>query len=122
MFNLLLDIIIYNYTPYLSFFFILNINNKNYLYNLSIALFIDIFITHTYILNAIFITIFFILRKIININNIFKYYLFNLGIVLIYFLILNNISLINILNVILINSIYILISYKKNTLSINLSR
>lgn len=122
MFNLILDIIIYNYTPYLSYFFLLNIHNKNYIYNLSIALFIDIFITHTYILNTIFITIYFILRKMLKINNIFKYYLFNISIILMYFIILNNITLISVLNVFLINSIYILISYKNKWYSINLSR
>ena len=122
MLNLLLDIVIYNYTPYLSFFFLLNINDKDYIYNLSIALFIDIFITHTYVINSIIITLFFAFKKKTNTNNLFKYYLFNITLILLYFIILNNITLINTINVFLINSIYILISYKKDYHCINLSR
>ena len=113
MFNLLLDIFIYNYTPFKSIFFLLNIHNKDIISNLMITLFIDIFITRTYIINTIiFIIIYYINKKYINITNIFNYYLVNILIILIYYLLLNNITLLGLINVLLINSTYILISYK----------
>lgn len=62
MFYLVLDILIYNFTPYLSYFFILNLNNKSYIYNLSVAIIID-YILHTYFYNIIFVTLLFILKN-----------------------------------------------------------
>ena len=45
MINLILDILIYNYTNYLSFFFLVDLNKRKLLINIGIALIID------YILN-----------------------------------------------------------------------
>ena len=68
MINVFLDCLIYNFTPYKSFFFLSNINNKSIIYNITTGLFIDIFIIHTYFLNTIFIILFYILHKVIKIN------------------------------------------------------
>lgn len=124
MINLLLDILIYSFTPYMSYFFLLNINSKSYIYNLSVALIVDFLILQIYFYNTIFITLFFILRrKIIKLNyhNFNIYFLVSLFIILFYyfvsFLIFGCIDW-QVLNVIIINSIFILISYKKDALNI----
>lgn len=128
MFYLVLDILIYNFTPHLSYFFILNLNNKSYIYNLSIAIIID-YILHTYFYNIIFVTLLFILKKYVlkfNYNNFNVYFLINLLLVLIYYLIsmiiFSYISIWNIVNVLIVNSIFITICYKKDTLNIKYFR
>ena len=128
MFYLVLDILIYNFTPYLSYFFILNLNNKSYIYNLSVAIIID-YILHTYFYNIIFVTLLFILKKYFlkfNYNNFNVYFLVNLLLVLIYYLvsmiIFSYISIWNIVNVLIVNSIFITICYKKDTLNIKYFR
>ena len=124
MINLLLDILIYSFTPYMSYFFLLNVNSKSYIYNLSVALIVDFLILQTYFYNTIFITLFFILRrKIIKLNyhNFNIYFLGSMFIILTYylvsFLIFGCIGW-QVLNVIIINGIFILISYKKDALNI----
>ena len=128
MFYLVLDILIYNFTPYLSYFFILNLNNKSYIYNLSIAKILD-YILHTYFYNIIFVTLLFLLKKYVlkfNYNNFNVYFLVNLLLVLIYYLIstiiFSYISIWNIVNVLIVNSIFITICYKKDTLNIKYFR
>lgn len=128
MFYLVLDILIYNFTPYLSYFFILNLNNKSYIYNLSVAIIID-YILHTYFYNIIFVTVLFLLKKYVlkfNYNNFNVYFLVNLLLVLIYYLIstiiFSYISIWNIVNVLIVNSIFITICYKKDTLNIKYFR
>lgn len=128
MFYLVLDILIYNFTPYLSYFFILNLNNKSYIYNLSVAIIID-YILHTYFYNIIFVTVLFLLKKYVlkfNYNNFNVYFLVNLLLVLIYYLIstiiFSYISIWNIINVLIVNSIFITICYKKDTLNIKYFR
>lgn len=128
MFYLVLDILIYNFTPYLSYFFILNLNNKSYIYNLSIAIIID-YILHTYFYNIIFVTLLFLLKKYVlkfNYNNFNVYFLVNLLLVLKYYLIstiiFSYISIWNIVNVLIVNSIFITICYKKDTLNIKYFR
>ena len=124
MINLLLDILIYSFTPYMSYFFLLNINSMSYIYNLSVALIVDFLILQIYFYNTIFITLFFILRrKIIKLNyhNFNIYFLGSMFIILFYylvsFLIFGCIGW-QVLNVIIINGIFILISYKKDALNI----
>ena len=128
MFYLVLDILIYNFTPYLSYFFILNLNNKSYIYNLSVAIIID-YILYTYFYNIIFVTLLFILKKYVlkfNYNNFNVYFLVNLLLVLIYYfismIIFSYISIWNIVNVLIVNSIFITICYKKDTLNIKYFR
>ena len=128
MFYLVLDILIYNFTPYLSYFFILNLNNKSYIYNLSVAIIID-YILHTYFYNIIFVTLLFLLKKYVlkfNYNNFNVYFLVNLLLVLIYYLIstiiFSYISIWNIVNVLIVNSIFITICYKKDALNIKYFR
>ena len=128
MFYLVLDILIYNFTPYLSYFFILNLNNKSYIYNLSVAIIID-YILHTYFYNIIFVILLFILKKYVlkfNYNNFNVYFLVNLLLVLIYYLvsmiIFSYISIWNIVNVLIVNSIFITICYKKDALNIKYFR
>lgn len=125
MFYLLLDILIYNFTPYLSYFSLLNINNKSYIYNISIALLLDTLITHTLPLNMIWFTILFFSKKYLfkfNYHNFLTYFIFNVSILLLYYVINNilfsSLTLSNIINVLIINSIMIAISYKFNNVII----
>lgn len=124
MFNLVIDILIYNYTPYKSFFFLLNINDKSLLVNIIISLFIDFFITHTFILITLYVVIIYFLKKAIHINyhNILFYYLFNILIILVFYSLFSVFCVepFVLLNIIFINSIYILISYKRHESSISL--
>lgn len=128
MFYLLLDILIYNYTPYLSYFFILNINNKPFIYNIIIAVIIDILLKIPFY-NVIFITIIYLLKKHIfkfNYNNLLYYYIVNITFIILYYiissLIYSSIDILNILNLFFINSIFILICYKKDSNNILLLR
>lgn len=128
MFYLLLDILIYNYTPYLSYFFILNINNKPFIYNIIIAVIIDILLKIPFY-NVIFITIIYLLKKHIfkfNYNNLLYYYIVNISFIILYYiissLIYSSINILNILNLFFINSIFILICYKKDSNNILLLR
>lgn len=118
MINLLLDILIYNYTNYLSFFFLVDLNKRSLLINIGIGLLID-YILNIYFFNVIFLSIIYIITKLFkfNINIFLYYYLYNLFIILLYYilsnLLFNYIDIYNLLNVLLINSIFIYISYKK---------
>lgn len=126
MINIFLDTIIYNFTPYKSFFFLININKKSLVYNISVGLFIDLFITHTLPFNTIFMIIFYLLHKFSNRNyyNVINYYLFNILTMFVYYLIAS--SIYNFKNIFLsmfvINSIFILISYIKDSKNIKLYR
>ena len=50
MINVFLDCLIYNFTPYKSFFFLSNINNKSIIYNIATGLFIDILFIHIFLI------------------------------------------------------------------------
>ena len=126
MINIFLDTLIYNFTHYKSFFFLININKKSLVYNISAGLFIDLFITHTLPFNTIFMIIFYLLHKFSNRNyyNVINYYLFNILTMFVYYLIAS--SIYNFKNIFLsmfvINSIFILISYIKDSKNIKLYR
>lgn len=127
MINLIIDILIYNYTNYLSFFFLVDLNKRKLLINIGIALIID-YILNMYLYNVLFVIIIYITTKLIKINmhNLLNYYLYNISIILIYYIfsniIFNYITILNFLNVFFINSIFILISYKIDNKFITLSR
>ncbi len=124
MIYLLLDILIYNYTSYYSFFFLINIISKNYLYLFTMGFILDFIIFHTWGFNIIFLTIFYLIRKSLKINNFIKYYLFLIITILIYYflshLIFNYLNFYIIGQIFLLNSIFILISYKNYNCHINL--
>ena len=125
MFYLFLDLIIYNYTPYLSYFFLINLNNKSYIYNISIALLIDFLILHIPLLTTFLVTILYFLKKYLfkfNYHIFYIYVCFNLGIIFLYYLVnsllFSNVTIINILNVLIINGVFVAISYKRLALDI----
>ena len=126
MIKVFIDSLIYNFTPFKSFFFLTNINNKSLVYNAAVGFFIDLFITHSFLLNTIYIISIYMLHKYLKINyyNIINYYLFNMGIVFLYYIIFSIIyNFINIFfNIFIINSIFILISYIKDSKDIKLYR
>ncbi len=126
MINIFLDTLIYNFTPFKSFFFLTNINNKSLVYNISVGLFIDLFIIHSPFLNALFMIIFYLLHKYIKLNyyNVINYYLFNMLMVFIYYIVFASVYNFRwiFLNIFVINSIFILISYIKNSKDIKLFR
>lgn len=128
MLYLVMDLFFYNFTPYLSYLFLLNINNKSLVYIISLGFLLD-FILNMWCYNLIFIILLYLIRKYFfkfNYNNIFYYYVVNIGIIITYFLvsmlIFSSISLVQIINVLIINSIFILISYKINTSNVLFSR
>ena len=128
MLYLVMDLFFYNFTPYLSYLFLLNINNKSLVYIISLGFLLD-FILNMWCYNSIFIILLYLIKKYFfkfNYNNIFYYYIVNIGIIITYFLvsmlIFSSISLVQIINVLIINSIFILISYKINTSNILFSR
>lgn len=126
MINIFLDTLIYNFTPFKSFFFLTNINNKSLVYNISVGLFIDLFIIHSSFLNTLFMIIFYLLHKYIKLNyyNVINYYLFNMLMVFIYYIVFASVYNFRwiFLNIFVINSIFILISYIKNSKDIKLFR
>ncbi len=129
MFFLIIDILIYSYTPYLSYFFLLNLNTKSYVYNLSIAILIDQLLMHTFLYNALIITILFLIRRLlikVNYHNFSIYWLINMALILLYYIIgiiiFGNISWIKLLQVLIINGIFIAICYKKDSLNIKCFR
>ena len=129
MIYVVLDILIYNLTIYSSFFFLINLNRKSLSYNLALGLFIDFVLLKTYFLNTILILIFYLIRHYflkINYGKFINYFFFNLGIVLIYILMTTGLfsyfNLKNILLSLLINSIFISISYIKDSKDIKLIR
>lgn len=126
MINVFLDTLIYNFTPFKSFFFLTNINNKPLVYNISVGLFIDLFIIHSPFFNTLFIIIFYLLHKYIKLNyyNVINYYLFNMLMVFIYYIVFASVYNFRwiFLNIFVINSIFILISYIKNSKDIKLFR
>ena len=87
MINLILDILIYNYTNYLSFFFLVDLNKRKLLINIGIALIID-YLLNMYIYNVLFVIIIYITTKLIKVNmhNLLNYYLYNIFIILIYYI------------------------------------
>lgn len=127
MFLVFLDCLIYNFTSYKSFFFLNSINSKSIVYNIAIGIFIDHFIIHLYFPTLIFMIIMYFLHKYLKLNylNVLNYYLFNICMVFIYYLVLsiiNNSNYSILLNIFVINSIFILISYIKDSRRIKLSR
>ena len=87
MIYLLLDIFFYNYTKYKTCLFLLNVNNKSIFTNIIISLYIDLFITHTYILVTLYVLGISILLKVIKINyyNVGYYYLINIILMYIFY-------------------------------------
>ena len=126
MIKVFIDSLIYNFTPFKSFFFLTNINNKSLVYNIAVALFIDLFITHSILLNTIFIIGIYLIHKYLKINyyNIINYYLFNISIIFFYYITFSKIyNFSNIFfDIFIINSIFILISYIKDSKNILLYR
>lgn len=113
MLNFLLDILFYNYTPYKSFFFLLNISKKSLLIKVLISIIIAL-ITNSYITVVYVIIVYFVYKIIpLNFKNLLSYYLFYLSVIILYYLIncSFNFDLNLILNIFIVNSLYILISY-----------
>ena len=68
MIKVFIDSMIYNFTPFKSFFFLTNINSRSFIYNLTVGLFVDIFVIHSFPLNTIFMCIVYLLHKYLKIN------------------------------------------------------
>ena len=77
MLYLVMDLFFYNFTPYLSYLFLLNINNKSLVYIISLGFLLD-FILNMWCYNLIFIILLYLIKKYFfkfNYNNIFYYYI-----------------------------------------------
>ena len=122
MIFLFIDIFMYNFTPYPSYFFLINLSDKDFLTNFCMALIIDLFLMHTFFLNTLIISLLYLIKKYglhLNLNNFLTYVFYNLSNLEIYYLLLNLIfhkSLFNnFLLVFVINLIFIIISYKNKS-------
>lgn len=70
----LLDIILYNFTSYTTYFFIVYLYNKPYKYYLLCGLILDLVIFETMYLNIIILTIIYLLNKLFNDLNKHHFY------------------------------------------------
>ena len=86
----LLDILIGNYSNFTTFFFLNNLNNKSFIYNLAVAIFLDFIVLKTYYINIVLISLFYILYKYCFkeiLNNYYKYVFVNLLFTILYYVI-----------------------------------
>ena len=105
MIYLILDIFIYNYTKYKSYFFLVSLYNKNIIYYVGMGLILDFIVFNTFLLNSVIILIIYFINKFFsryNIKNIYIY-LLNLLVDYIVYISITNLVLNNALNVILVN-------------------
>ena len=105
MIYLILDIFIYNYTKYKSYFFLLSLYKKNIIYYIGMGLILDFIVFNTFLLNSIILLIIYFINKFFsryNIKNIYIY-LLNLLVDYIVYISITNLVLNNALNVILVN-------------------
>lgn len=119
---LLLDILVYNFTIYNSYFFLVGLINKKYIYYLSTGLIIDFILLNTFFINTIVLTFIYIVNKFFKRFNIksFTIYIINLMVdyilyITLTFLITNNnfnIILITIGLNLFVNTIFYILSYK----------
>lgn len=72
----LLDIILYNFTSYTTYFFIIYLYNKPYKYYLLCGLILDLVIFETKFLNLIILTMIYLLNKLFNDLNKHHFYSF----------------------------------------------
>jgi len=122
MIYILLDILINNFTNYISFFFIVYLYNKTYKYYLYIALILDFIIFETYFYNIIILTIIYTFNKIfkdLNKNNFLVFFFINMFNYLLYIILSNIIVFNNVDNILLsigsnlfINTIFYILSYR----------
>ena len=78
MIYLILDIFIYNYTKYKSYFFLVSLYNKNIFYYIGMGLILDFIVFNTFLLNSIILLIIYFINKFFsryNIKNIYIYLL-----------------------------------------------
>ena len=105
MIYLILDIFIYNYTKYKSYFFLVSLYNKNIICYIGMGLILDFIVFNTFLLNSIILLIIYFINKFFsryNIKNIYIY-LLNLLVDYIVYISITNLVLNNALNVILVN-------------------
>ncbi len=108
---ILLDIIITNYSPYTSLFFLIYLYNKSYKYYLLVGLILDLIVFNTYLFNLIILSLMYIMNQIFNNLNKNNFWVYS------FFLLFNFISYIILSNLFNLNSIYhILLSIGSNLL------
>lgn len=122
--SILLDILIYNYSSFNSYFFIRYLYNKNILYYICSGLFLDIIIFHSILVNTIILIIIYyinILFRRFNKDNLYIYLINLLFSMFIYIFITNIINYNSIYNIFIlignslfINILFYIISYKSN--------
>lgn len=108
-FLIFLDVIINNYTPFTSFFFLIYLYQKPYKYYLLTALILDFLIFNTYFYNLLILSLMYLINQIFNNLNKNNFYVY------LFFVIFNYLSYIILSNILNFNSIYnILISIGTN--------
>ena len=87
MMYLIIDIFVYRYTKFNSYFFLFNINNHSLLYNILISFVLDFIILKTYFVNLLFcLFLYFIKKKFVKryFINYYKYLFINIFIFIFY--------------------------------------
>ena len=118
---LFLDVILYNFTSYLSYFFIIYIYNKKYKYYLLTGLILDLIIFIKPLIVTLILSIIYLINytfKTLNKNNVYNYIFINVFNYIL-FIILSNIILmhnfsnifLNIGNSLFINIIFIILTF-----------
>ena len=129
---LLLDVLIYNFTPYNSFFFLIALNfyeNDSYLKVISLGLVLDFIILDTPFINTVILFILFVINKrLIKINkrtlknylfiNIFNYIIYTSILIIIN----QNFDTNKFITSIIINTIFCTLSYNLCKKNIKLTR
>jgi len=128
---LLLDLLVYNFTSYNSYFILLSlllISDKEYFKIILIGLFLDLIFVNTYFINTLILLIlFFINKKILKISkNDMKHYFFisNFNFILYNFFLslIYGYNIMTFTTTFLINILFCLLSYKNVKKHIKLSR
>lgn len=122
MIYLLLDILVYNYTSYNSYFFLVYLYNKKYLQHLAIGLLLDFIIFDIYFINTSIISIIYLVNLFFQRYNMKNKYIYILVLLIDYiiFITLSNLLVLTNYNMIfyniginlLINIAFYLLSYK----------
>lgn len=119
MINILLDILIYNFTFYNSYFFLTNVSDKNIVYNIFLAVFLEVLTGLTGFLLMIVLLMIIVLKIFrLRLDNICCYYGFFISFIMLFSIFTSGCS--GILVTFIINSLYVLISYKLSKTNIAL--
>lgn len=102
---ILLDILLNNYTAFTTYFFIIFLYNKKYIYFLLTGLIFDLIIFNTPLINVLILSIIYYLNKVfkeLNKNNFYNYIFINIFNYILYIFLSNLFTLNSIFNILVL--------------------